>query len=109
MAMSMLDQRIHMTVRIECDRGRSSGTGFIYNFCQQERTSLPAIVTNKHVIAGAQFGVFHMTVAENDEPKYGEHVQVALGDFEALGRRSRGFPDHTSPPGREGPRNATLL
>jgi hypothetical protein len=81
--MSALDQLVHMTVRIECDLGRSSGTGFIFNFCQQAGRHVPAIVTNKHVIAGARLGAFHMTVAENGGPKYGEHVRVALDGFEA--------------------------
>jgi hypothetical protein len=82
MAMSALDHLVHMTVRIECDGGRSSGTGFIFNFCDRGEVHIPAIVTNKHVIAGAQHGIFHMTVAENDEPKYGEHVPVTLDHFE---------------------------
>lgn len=82
MAMSVLDELVHMTVRIECDGGRSSGTGFIFNFCEREQDHVPAIVTNKHVITGAQLGIFRMTLAENGEPKYGEHVPVALDHFE---------------------------
>jgi hypothetical protein len=83
MTMSALDQLVHMTVRIECDSGRSSGTGFIFNFCRQGHRRVPAIVTNKHVIAGASLGAFHMTVAENGEPKYGKHERIVVPDFEA--------------------------
>jgi hypothetical protein len=83
MAMSVLDQLVHMTVRIECDGGRSSGTDFIFNFCERDGEHVPAVVTNKHVVAGAQSGAFRMTVAENDEPKYGHYLQVELENLEA--------------------------
>ena len=81
MAMNVVDQLGHTTVRIECDNG--SGTGFIYNFCNEGQRAVPAIVTNKHVVDGAQVGLFHMTLAENGRPKYGEHTKIQVNGFEA--------------------------
>lgn len=88
MAMSITDQLVHTTVRIECetfDRRTSSGTGFVINFCTDGNQTVPAIITNKHVIAGAKTGVFHMTLKDNnDAPIYGQHIPVPVQDFETL-------------------------
>ncbi|MCG8561917.1 MAG: serine protease [Hyphomicrobiales bacterium] len=76
------DQLIHTTVRIECckaDGTQIAGTGFVFNFCQRDEGSVPAIVTNRHVVEGAETGVFHMTLRGDDGgPRLGEYVEVPL-------------------------------
>lgn len=56
---------IHSTVRIECQTndGISTGTGFFFQFLynEKERTHIPCIVTNKHVIKGAITGKFYLS------------------------------------------------
>lgn len=85
--MSIADQLVHTTVRIEClDAGgqASSGTGFFVNFCQEgDGRHVPVLITNKHVIKDAQRGVFHFnTAGDNGDPAYGQHVSVPITDFE---------------------------
>lgn len=41
----------HITSLIETDTG--SGTGFIYNLAENDDAALPLLVTNRHVIEGA--------------------------------------------------------
>jgi hypothetical protein len=88
MTMSITDQLVHTTVRIECQAGdgrNSSGTGFIMSFCHDGHQFVPAIVTNKHVIDGAAAGVFHMTLRGNDNlPLYGQRVPIRVRNFESL-------------------------
>lgn len=87
MALNLVDQLVHTTVRIECHTAtgaKTSGTGFICQFGARDGKHVPAIVTNKHVIEGAIVGIFHMTIANDQgEPNYGEHVMVPVQDFEA--------------------------
>lgn len=85
--MSIADQLVHTTVRIECQDAAgqaSSGTGFFFNFCQgSDGQHVPALITNKHVIKDAQIGVFHLnTTGDNGDPAHGEHVPVPIADFE---------------------------
>ena len=64
-----MEQLTHSTVRIETDLhggGVSTGTGFYMNFLQKEDTYIPVIVTNKHVIAKANTGRFHVTLATDE-------------------------------------------
>lgn len=55
MAISPDDFLVHTTVRIECSKpdGGCSGTGFFYTFFYEERTQVPVIITNLHVVEGA--------------------------------------------------------
>ncbi len=79
------EKLLHSTVRIECldaNGDFSCGTGFFFNFAASGNGILPAIVTNKHVIAGQIRGFFHLTLATADgEPDYGKHERIELGDF----------------------------
>jgi hypothetical protein len=88
MAMSIIDQLVHTTLRIECrdNLGKaSSGTGFIASFCAHEGRTVPAIITNKHVIEGAVDGLFHMTLKNSEGgPLYGQHVAVPVQNFQSL-------------------------
>ena len=54
--MSLGNQLAFCTVRIECtlQSGETSvGTGFFYHFCHTDKNVRPAIITNKHVVEGA--------------------------------------------------------
>ena len=78
--MSITDQLIHITVRIECvlkDGSMAYGTGFNFNFCHEENDFIPAIITNKHVIEDSIEGKFTFTVSDSQ-------VSLALGKLLAL-------------------------
>jgi hypothetical protein len=86
--MNPVDQLVHTTVRIETfgPAGQGSGTGFVVSFCAQaDGVCIPAIVTNKHVIDGAQGGHFLMTKAlpDGSGPDLGQKfgIQFPLTDW----------------------------
>lgn len=61
-ALSITEQLAHSTVRIETDTG--TGTGFFYRFgVKEDGWYVPAIVTNKHVIADTSIGKFLISKA----------------------------------------------
>lgn len=86
MSLGLMEQLTHSTVRIETDLnggGVSTGTGFYMNFLQKEDACIPVIVTNKHVIANANIGRFHVTLAtEEGLPDAGKHQQFQFANFE---------------------------
>jgi hypothetical protein len=86
MSLGLMEQLTHSTVRIETnlhDGGISTGTGFYMNFLQKADTCVPVIVTNKHVVANAKIGKFHVTLATNDGlPDTGKHQLFQFADFE---------------------------
>jgi hypothetical protein len=86
MSLGLMEQLTHSTVRIETDLhggGVSTGTGFYMNFLQKEDTCIPVIVTNKHVIAKANIGRFHVTLATDEGlPDTGKHQQFQFANFE---------------------------
>lgn len=88
MALGIIEQLAHCSVRIETtlkSGGMACGTGFFMNFLQTEKEVIPAIITNKHVIADAVTGQFHLTVAKSDGlPDLGNHQQFTLNNFESL-------------------------
>lgn len=86
--MSLTDQLIYTTVRLACQspKGQSSGTAFWFSFCQQEDGEhVPALVTNKHVIAGTTQNVFYLTMLDpkSGDPMFGNHAPVTISDGEA--------------------------
>lgn len=53
--MQLSEQLLHTTIRIEASLasgGCSVGTGFFFKFCDNGKTHVPAIVTNRHVVEG---------------------------------------------------------
>jgi hypothetical protein len=63
--------------------GVSTGTGFYMHFLEKNDTCVPVIVTNKHVIANASIGKFHVTLATEDGlPDTGKHQQFQFPNFE---------------------------
>ncbi|KFJ09470.1 SEC-C motif family protein [Delftia acidovorans] len=81
-----ISQLVHSTVRIECTniRGaKSSGTGYIYLFCESDGKSIPCVVTNKHVVRGAVQGTFHLTLKKEDgTADLGKHEPIILDNLD---------------------------
>jgi len=86
MSLGLMEQLTHSTVRIETNLhggGVSTGTGFYMRFLEKEGNCVPVIVTNKHVIANANVGKFHVTLATTDGlPESGKHQQFQFSNFE---------------------------
>lgn len=85
----------HSTVRMECDTpdGRGTGTGFFFRCLNEGSRFVPVIVTNKHVVAAATIGRFHLTLADAEgDPRIGSHIRIELPDFQ---RRWIDHPDPT--------------
>lgn len=53
--MDISEELLHSTIRIETNIG--SGTGFFFDFAPDNNSSIPCLVTNKHVINGASQGL----------------------------------------------------
>lgn len=75
------------TVRVDAilQNGVSTGTGFFFNFCfdEKDNTCVPTIVTNKHVVRGSTTGKFRFSVKDNEEnPIPGEFSDLTIPDFE---------------------------
>ena len=75
-------QLLHSTVRIECEdmqNNISSGSGYVFLFCENDMQSFPCIVTNKHVMRNAARATFHLTLKdEYGNAKLGSHEPVTL-------------------------------
>lgn len=86
--LSPSEQLAHSTVRIECllTNGQTgTGTGFFFRFAEKEGVHVPAIVTNKHVIAGARKGKFLMTLADaGGNPIHQMHHEFLFDNFEQM-------------------------
>jgi len=75
------------TIRIETitPNGICTGTGFFFNFLFSKETgmSVPAIVTNKHVIKDAIKGKLRFSLRnEAGEPQWGHYYDLTVEDFE---------------------------
>jgi len=96
MPLSLPEQLAHSTVRIECtlsDGTISTGTGFFYSLNKTENTHIPVIITNKHVVEGAQKGRFLLTLKdEHGNPKIGSYKRYELDSFE---KRWMPHPDNS--------------
>lgn len=86
MTLGLMDQLTHSTVRIETtlhDGRISTGTGFYMNFLQKNDSCIPVIVTNKHVVANANTGSFHVTFSNAEGlPDVGNHQLFQYTNFE---------------------------
>lgn len=86
--LSPSEQLAHSTVRIECQLANGltgTGTGFFYRFAENEGIHVPAIVTNKHVVAGAQKGQFLMTLSDvSGNPLQQTHHAFLFDNFEQM-------------------------
>jgi hypothetical protein len=76
----------YSTVRIECktrNAGVSIGTAFFFEFLKEGDKSVPVLITNKHVIAGAVEGRFLLHTADpSGGPLPGATINVQLDSFE---------------------------
>ena len=75
------------TIRIETitPKGICTGTGFFFNFLFNKETgmSVPAIITNKHVIKDAIKGRLRFSLRNEDgEPQWGHYYDLTVEDFE---------------------------
>jgi len=86
MSLGIIEQLTHSTVRMEMvlhSGGISTGTGFYMHFLNQGNECIPVIVTNKHVVANASIGKFHVTLATNEGlPDTGKHSLFQFANFE---------------------------
>jgi len=83
--MSIFETLSLSTIRIECklrNGAVSSGTGFFIKFVDQGDTFIPAIVTNKHMVAGAETGFLLFTLSGKDgKPTHDIHHKFEITDF----------------------------
>lgn len=85
MVLSNAEKLMHSTVRLECRRKDGStitGTSFFFSFKVGEKTQIPLIVTNKHVIEDSISGEFVLTKSNGTGPIVGEYTRIALDNFE---------------------------
>lgn len=84
--LTISEQLTHSTVRIECllsDGTTGTGTGFFFRCLEDGDSHVPAIVTNKHVVANSREGRFHLTIRGADNgPIIGQHLHISLDNFE---------------------------
>lgn len=88
MTLSIVEQLLHTTVRLECVLPNgiiSTGTGFFFSFPIEGGKHIPLIVTNKHVIEGSLTGTFVLTKKdEGGDPIIGSYERLELSNFEGL-------------------------
>ena len=84
--LSLPEQLTYSTVRIECaGRGRSvsTGTGFFCRLLHRDGLYAPVLVTSRHVVAGAQRGRLHLTLADQVGRQASQVHTITLDDFQA--------------------------
>jgi V8-like Glu-specific endopeptidase len=90
MNLSISEQLTYSTVRIECELktgGISTGTGFFFNFLEdkENKTHVPVVITNKHVVKNATKGKIIITKAnDKGEPLDTQHFSVSFENFESF-------------------------
>ncbi|NRP70710.1 hypothetical protein ILFOPFJJ_01591 [Ensifer psoraleae] len=91
--MSMFDQLPHTTSRIETftPAGEQSiGTGFFFNFEVAGKGTMTTLITNKHVVHGANRARIYISRADGDQPFFG---QFNSWDIEGFDQMIVGHPD----------------
>ena len=86
-ALAVSRQLQHSTVRLECtkaDGSLSSGTGFHMRLQLDEKTLVPAIVTNKHVVSDSVECAIHLTLADEKGASLGVHERYVIKPFQWL-------------------------
>lgn len=85
--MTPSEQLLHSTVQIICETtlaNRSFGTGFFFLFFKNGDQSVPAIVTNKHVVEGATTGHLKLTMQNGDgSVDLNNFIDITVADFPA--------------------------
>lgn len=85
---TVAQQLLFATVRVET--GQGVGTAFIFSY-QVKKGEMLFLVTNKHVVAGAQSGQFFFTLSDGEKPLIGERFDVRVNRFE------QGWHGHPNP------------
>jgi len=84
--LSLSEELAYNTVRIESETSsgkHSVGTGFFFHFEVTSGKIIPVVITNKHVVADAKRGTFHLTRAGSDGlPIVGQFETIVLDDFD---------------------------
>jgi hypothetical protein len=84
--LSIAEQLLFTTVRVEtvdADLIRRVGTSFIFNYKSDDKPYL-FLVTNKHVIAGAQSGILTFTRWHKGKPLFGIGYREIIEGFEDI-------------------------
>ena len=97
MPLSITEQLMYSTLRIECDYKdgqQGTGTGFIYRmkYYPEKQTHILTIITNKHVLEGAEKVRFSLSKDADGVPKDTEHWLVEYTDFK-VGVRNHPDPE----------------
>lgn len=82
---------IHSTIRIEAylpNNVISTGTGFFFTFFEDEPNKVPTIITNKHVIEGANKILLRFSIQES-----GKFIEKEIFTFELNGFATIPHPD----------------
>lgn len=90
--LSMSEQLMYITVRIECQYANGTngtGTGFFFRFLENKETGehIPVVITNKHVVSGSVKGrlIFCLRKA-NGLPDDSNHFAMYVDGFEKFWR-----------------------
>lgn len=93
MDLSLTEQLSYSTVRIECvyaDGSAGTGTGFFFRFKDNpdEKSFIPVVITNKHVIRSARRGTLIFCKAnDSNEAIDTDHFSIFIDGFESLWRQ----------------------
>lgn len=77
------------TVLIHCidkNGNESSGTGFYYMLKSDENSFYPILVTNKHVIEGAEIGILSFNIQNDDGSPSSKIYKLRINNFESQWR-----------------------
>ena len=90
MNLSLSEKLTYSTVRIECryHNGESgTGTGFFFKFLENkdDKSYIPVVITNKHVIDGAKMGrLLFSKATKNNKAINEEHFNAYYDNFESF-------------------------
>lgn len=86
-ALSMTEEVMHSTILLEMTNAagqRSTGTGFLFLLFNHQNSSVPVIVTNRHVVSGASLGTLTLTRTKSDGyPDFGNNISLSVDNFES--------------------------
>lgn len=83
--MHIAEQLLHSTIFIKASKkkGITTGTGFFFNFLDKENKSIPAIVTNKHVVKDTITGTLRFSIRNSEnEDVISHHEDFIINNFE---------------------------
>lgn len=78
---SLAEQAIYSTIKLTAYKNGapiSTGTGFFYHFVQTETSNCPAIVTNKHVVSGADQILATCHIEDSERGPSGSYIDFKI-------------------------------